>query len=312
MEARLVFAGTPGFAAVHLQALLERGAVPAAVYTQPDRRAGRGQHLQPSPVRQLAETHGLEVRTPPDFADPREVERLAALRPQLLLAVAYGVLLPPAVLAICPCVNVHASLLPELRGAAPIARALLEGRTQTGITLMRMTERLDAGDMLLQETCPISADDTAESLAQRLAGIGAQLLAGHLEDLLCGRLHGVPQDESRASYARKLSKREAPLDFTRTPAELERQVRGLIPWPVATISAGGQSFKVFRARARTEEHDLAPGTLAALTAGHLAVACRGGMLEIELLQPPGRGPVRAGQYARGRPDVFSIGGVLGG
>ena len=312
MEPRLVFAGTPGFAAAHLQVLLERGAVPAAVYTQPDRRAGRGQHLRSSAVRLLAEDRGLEVRTPRDFSDPHEVERLAALRPQLLVAVAYGVLLPPAVLNICPCINVHASLLPELRGAAPIARALLEGRTQTGITIMRMAERLDAGDMLLQETCSISPDDTSESLAQRLSGIGARLLAGHLEDLLCGRLHGVPQDESRASYARKLSRHDAPLDFTRTPQELERQVRGLIPWPVATFSAGGQNFKVFRARARTERHDLAPGTLAALTPEHLAVACCGGMLEIEIMQPPGRGPMRAGQYACGRPGVFSVGVVLSG
>ena len=238
---RLVFAGTPEFAAVHLQALIDAGYPIAAVYTQPDRPAGRVQKLAMSPVKQLALSHGIPVQQPPTLRDPAAQATLAALEPDLLVVVAYGLILPQAVLDIprLGCINSHASLLPRWRGAAPIQRALEAGDAESGVTVMRMEAGLDTGPMLSKVSTPLTADDTGGSLHDRLASLGAAAVVQALPGLADGSLAGEVQDDDLATYAHKLNKDEARLDWGRPAVELERRIRAFDPWPLCHTALAG-------------------------------------------------------------------------
>lgn len=245
----IVFAGTPEFAVPNLRALLATGHDVVAVYTQPDRPAGRGRKLRASPVKELALEHGIPIEQPPTLRNAEYQATLAAYAPDLLVVVAYGLILPQAVLDLPRrgCVNVHASLLPRWRGAAPIQRAILAGDAETGVTLMRMEAGLDTGPMLAKTVCPIGAADTAADLHDRLAKLGGELLARNLDALLAGNLPGEVQDEALATYAAKLDKAEAELDWSRPAAELLRRINAFNPWPVAQSGFRGQTLRIWRA-----------------------------------------------------------------
>ncbi len=301
---RIIFAGTPDFAAVHLQALLDNGIRPLAVYTQPDRPAGRGHKLQPSAVKALALAHGLEVRTPLNFKQEADIQEFVALNADLAIVVAYGLLLPEAIFAAprLGSINVHGSLLPRWRGAAPIQRALMAGDAVTGVTIMQITAGLDSGAMLAKAQLPIEADDTAGTLFDKLAALGAQTLVKVLPDILAGKLQAKEQDEQEAIYARKLTKADSPLDPMKSASELALQVRGLNPWPAATLALGDAVCKVFAAQALAENYG-EPGTLLADKRG-IILNCLTGSLLITLLQYPGKKPCDAAAFARAHASLF--------
>ena len=302
---RIIFAGTPDFAAVHLQALLDNGIKPVAVYTQPDRPAGRGHKLTPSPVKSLALEHGLEVRTPLNFKDEAAVADFVALKADVAIVVAYGLLLPKAVFAAprCGSINVHGSLLPRWRGAAPIQRALLSGDKETGVTIMQIAAGLDSGDMLAKAVLPIADDDTAGSLFDKLATLGARTLVEVLPQVLAGTLTATAQDETQVTYAHKLTKAECPLDAHKSATELALQVRGLNPWPVATLSLGEQVCKIFAAQALNERSG-AVGSLQADKRG-IILNCAQGSLLITSIQAPGKKPCDAAAFARAHAAIFA-------
>ncbi len=265
MKLRVVFMGTPEFSVpAREQLLLDQHQV-VAVYTQPDRPAGRGRKLTPSPIKHLALEHGIPVEQPERLKPPEVQARLRAYAPDVMVVAAYGLILPRAVLEIPKhgCLNIHASLLPRWRGAAPIQRAILAGDAETGVTLMQMAAGLDTGDMLLKAVTPIGPGDTAQELHDRLAEQGAQLLLDCLEDLQAGRLRPEPQDEALATYAEKLSKAEAELDWFLSAAVLDRQVRAFNPWPGCYTRWREKQLKIIEAL------PLAAGRCAALRgAGH--------------------------------------------
>ncbi len=307
---RIVFAGTPEFAAVHLQALLDAGLTPVAVYTQPDRPAGRGQKLMASPVKQLAVEHGIPVHQPATLRDAAAQAELAALQPDLLVVVAYGLILPQAVLDIprLGCINSHASLLPRWRGAAPIQRAVQAGDAESGVTVMQMEAGLDTGPMLLKVTTPIAADDTGGSLHDRLATLGAAAVVEAIPQLAAGTLHGEVQDDALATYAHKLNKDEARLDWSRPAVELERLVRAFNPWPVCHTTLGEAALKVYAAA--VAEGQGAPGTILAASRDGLTVACGAGALRLTRLQLPGGKPLGFADLYNSRREQFAAGQVL--
>lgn len=316
---RIIFAGTPDFAAQHLQALLTAGFNIVAVYTQPDRPAGRGHKLTPSPVKALALQHNLPVYTPLNFKAESDVAQFADLKADLAIVVAYGLILPQAILDAprLGCINVHASLLPKWRGAAPIQRSLLSGEKVTGVTIMQIVRELDAGDSLHQSTLEILDTDTSGSLFERLAECGAKALVDFLPQLFAGEVTPVPQDPALVTYAQKLSKDESPLDFARSASELALQVRGLNPWPIATTTLDGVTYKVFAAHALSQEECAAlqlpaevtatAGELVAISDAGIVVACKTGYLCLETIQAPGKGRVAAAALARSKKDVFARG-----
>ncbi len=299
---RIVFAGTPEFAAVPLRALLDAAWPVTAVYTQPDRPAGRGRKLTASPVKQLAQAHALPVYQPASLRDPDAQAQLAALRPDLLIVIAYGLILPPAVLSIpsLACVNLHASMLPRWRGAAPIQRAIEAGDTRTGLCLMQMDAGLDTGPVLAQASWPIDAQCSAGELHDALAALGAERLPVWLTALQAGELQPKPQDEALATYAHKLSKADSRLDWSQDADVLARRVRAFNPWPVACAELHGQSVKLWAASARPERGEAAPGEIFALTETGLQVACGSGSLVIREMQFPGGRRLPAAEIARGR------------
>lgn len=249
---RIVYAGTPAFAVPALRALLDRGYPVAAVYTQPDRPAGRGRRLQASPVKALALAAGLPVEQPLNFKDPRIIERLKSYQPDLMVVAAYGLILPKAVLEIprWGCINIHASLLPRWRGAAPIQRAILAGDRETGITLMQMEPGLDTGPVLASRATPIEPAQTAGELHDRLAELGAELLLEHLDrfgESVDSGFQPQAQDAARATYAAKLDKREAEINWNLPAAVLQRQVCAFNPWPVAQTVLDGRALRIWRA-----------------------------------------------------------------
>ena len=243
---RIVFAGTPEFAAAHLKALLDTPHQIVAVYTQPDRPAGRGQKLMPSPVKQLAVENAIPVLQPPSLKDAAAQAELAALEPDLLVVVAYGLILPQAVLDIprFGCINSHASLLPRWRGAAPIQRAVQAGDAESGVTVMQMEAGLDTGPMLLKVRTPITADDTGGSLHDRLAELGPPAVIEAIAGLASGTLMGEVQDDALANYAHKLNKDEARIDWSRPAIELERLIRAFNPWPICHSTLNEAPLKV--------------------------------------------------------------------
>ncbi|TBU93271.1 methionyl-tRNA formyltransferase [Stutzerimonas kirkiae] len=308
---RIVFAGTPEFAAQHLQALLDAGRDVVAVYTQPDRPAGRGQKLAPSPVKQLAQAHGLPVYQPQTLRDPAAQGELAALRADLMVVVAYGLILPQAVLDTprLGCINSHASLLPRWRGAAPIQRAIQAGDGESGVTVMRMEAGLDTGPMLLKVSTPISAEDTGGSLHDRLAALGSGAVVEVVAALEAGSLDGEAQADALATYAHKLSKDEARIDWNRPAAELERLVRAFHPWPICHGSLNGEVLKVHAAQPSTGEG--APGTILAASREGLTVACGEGALLLTRLQLPGGKALEFADLFNSRREQFAPGQVLG-
>ncbi len=309
----IVFAGTPDFAAASLQALLDSPHRVIAVYTQPDRPAGRGRKLTPSPVKKLALEHGIEVRQPVSLKDADAQAELAALEPDLMVVVAYGLLLPKAVLETprLGCINVHASLLPRWRGAAPIHRALLAGDAETGVTIMQMDEGLDTGDMLLKARCDIGAGESSGELHDRLATIGAGALIDSLEGIAGGTIVCESQDDSLATYAHKLAKQEGELDWRQPAQVLARQVRGLSPWPVAFTRLGGDNLRVWAAKALDRGSNEHPGTIVAADRDGIQVACGEGVLSLTQVQLPGGKALDAAAMLNARRDTFAIGTRLG-
>ena len=307
---RIVFAGTPEFAARHLQALLDAGHPVVGVYTQPDRPAGRGQKLMPSPVKQLASQHNIPLFQPSSLRDPMAQAELAALRPDLLLVVAYGLILPQAVLDIprLGCINSHASLLPRWRGAAPIQRAIQAGDGESGVTLMQMEAGLDTGPMLCTVTTPISTEETAGSLHDRLAELGAQAMAAAIGPLVRGELRGEKQDDSLATYAHKLNKDEARIDWQQPATELDRQIRAFNPWPISHAQLNGETVKVLSAV--PEQASGPAGTILSANKDGLTVACGEGALRLTRLQMPGGKALAFADLFNSRRDQFACGLVL--
>lgn len=301
---KIIFAGTPDFALPVLQVLLESSHQLAAVYTQPDRPAGRGRHPRASPVKQLAVSHDIPVFQPGTLRAATVQAELAALHPDLIIVVAYGLILPPAVLAMprLGCINVHASLLPRWRGAAPIQRAILAGDTETGVTLMQMEAGLDCGPVLASRACAIGATDTGGQLHDRLARLGARLLEDSLGALEQGSLPAQVQDEAQVTYAAKLDKREALIDWSRPAAELGRQVRAFNPWPVAETRYAGKQLRVWEAGVvASAAAGQAPGSVVQAGKQGIDVVCGSGVLRLQMLQLPGARPVSAADFINAHP-----------
>jgi methionyl-tRNA formyltransferase len=310
---KIIFAGTPDFAARHLQALLHGDHDVVAVYTQPDRPAGRGKKLQASSVKEVAMAAGIEVQQPLSLKDPEAQATLAAYRADVMIVVAYGLLLPAAVLAMprLGCINVHGSLLPRWRGAAPIQRAIEAGDTQTGITIMQMDVGLDTGDMLSIHPCAILPRDTAADLHDRLADIGPPALLQTLQQLQRGTTHGEKQDDSLATYAHKLSKEEALIDWSQPAGQIDRRIRAFNPFPVAFTTLEGENLRVYQAEPHCQTHTALPGTLLRADK-ELVVACgEGTALSLLTVQLPGKKVVAVKDLLNGSAGRLRPGLTLG-
>ncbi len=304
---RIVYMGTPEIAAACLRRIHRDGHEIAAVYTKVDTPKNRGMKLTPSPVKEYAVAHDLPVVQPVTFREDRVAEELAALEPELICVVAYGKILPRRILEIPKygCVNIHASLLPKLRGAGPIQWSILNGETVTGVTAMYLSEGMDEGDMIDRIEVPIAETDTTVTLTEKLTEAGAELLSRTVRAIADGTAERTPQDPAEATYAPMLRKEMAPIDWTRTPAEISCQVRGMIPWPVATMTLGDRLCKVYAVKKLDGTTDRAPGRPVAVTKQGLEMACGGGgLLLVEEVQAQGGKRMRCADYLRGHPIVI--------
>ena len=287
---RLIFAGTPDFAAESLKALVKTEHDICAVYTQPDRPSGRGRKLTPGPVKQLALEHNIPVEQPLNFKTDDSLVTLAAYQADLMIVVAYGLLLPQKVLDTprLGCINVHASLLPRWRGAAPIQRAILAGDRETGVCIMKMEAGLDTGPILLEAHCPVQENDTAQTLHDRLAQIGAGTLIESLDNIELRLQNATAQDDSQSTYAVKLSKSEADIDWQQPAVQILRKVNALNPWPVAQTSWHGQTLRVWQAEVVDNKESAGAGTVQTTGKQGIDVATGNGVLRITRLQAPGK------------------------
>jgi methionyl-tRNA formyltransferase len=301
-ELRTVFMGTPEFALGSLSALIELGVDLRAVFTQPDRPSGRGQKLTAPPVKELALQHGLPVYQPLKLRDPAVVAQLRELAPDLIVVVAFGQILPQSVLDIPRhgCINVHASLLPRYRGAAPINKAIIDGEQVTGVTTMLMEAGLDTGPMLVKHATPIGAEETAGELHDRLALLGRQTLQETLARLCAGTLQAEPQDDSQSTYAPMLKKEHGRIDWSRSAREIHNLVRGLDPWPGAYTGLQGEVLRIAATRPLAETAGQAGAVIAADAQG-VVIGCGQGSLLVQQLQLPGKRRLAAADFLRGRP-----------
>lgn len=297
---RVVFWGSPEFAVAVLESVLASGHEVAGVVTRPPRPVGRGRRVRPTPVAQLADSAGVPVLAPKRLREEAFASELAGVAADVFLVAAYGAILSPAILSLPShgSLNVHASLLPDYRGAAPVTRAILDGRSETGITIMRMEEGLDTGAICLQARVPILAEDTAETLTSRLASLGGRLAVESLDRLQAGTLAEIPQDDARATYAQKVSTEEARVDWSRPAAEIERAARAFDPWPGAWTTFRGERLKVFRVSPRPRG-GAEPGEVTGLDPAPV-VEAGGGAVRLDLVQPPGARRMSGADWARGR------------
>jgi len=300
---KVVFAGTPEFSVPALQVLLDSEHTVVAVYTRPDRPSGRGRRIIQSPVKQLALQADLPVFQPSVLKTAEAQSELQELQPDLMVVVAYGLILPPDVLRIprLGCVNLHASLLPRWRGAAPIQRAILAGDTETGVCLMQMEAGLDTGPLLACRRCVIGETETGSQLHDKLAQLGADLLADNLDALERGALEPRPQDATGATYASKLDKSEALVDWSGSAVDIARKVRAFNAWPVAETCYRGRQLRIWEAQSRAGAAGASPGTVVSAGRDGIEVACGAGRLLIEKVQLPGARPVSAADFINANP-----------
>jgi methionyl-tRNA formyltransferase len=310
---RIVFAGTPDFAAHHLQALLHSRHQVVAVYTQPDRPAGRGKKLTASPVKLLAAQHDLPIEQPENLKSIDQQKTLAAYQADVMVVVAYGVILPEIILATprLGCINVHASLLPRWRGAAPVQRAILSGDAQTGVTIMQMDKGLDTGDILLQKVCAINDDDTGASLFETLAVLGQSALLDTLDHLVSLQQNKRSQHSAAATYAQKLHKEEGLIDWALPATEIDRRIRAFNPWPVAFGLLNGERVRLWKSKPLTNNYSAA-GTIVAADEQGLIVACGKGALHILQLQLPGGKQLPFREMKNAHNELFKIGNCFKG
>ena len=298
---RAIFAGTPEFAVPSLECLAKHASIElVAVYTQPDRRSGRGRQAQASPVKRVAQALSIPVVQPQSLKDPEAQAEFVALRADLLVVAAYGLILPATLLATPRlALNVHASLLPRWRGAAPIQRAIMAGDAETGISMMRVVEALDAGPVLLQRACTITHADTGGTLHDKLAVLGAACLQETVDDFLADRLNETPQDENLVCYAAKITPADRALNWAESAPELARRIRALNPVPAATMTLHETPVKVWEAHALTASADAAPGQIVAFSDTGIDIATADGVLRVTRLQPPGKRPLSAAEFVNG-------------
>ncbi|EPZ1679098.1 TPA: methionyl-tRNA formyltransferase [Yersinia enterocolitica] len=309
---RIIFAGTPDFAARHLGALLSSQHQIVGVFTQPDRPAGRGNKLTPSPIKVLAEQHDIPIFQPKSLRPEENQHLVADLNADIMVVVAYGLILPASVLAMprLGCINVHGSLLPRWRGAAPIQRSLWAGDAKTGVTIMQMDVGLDTGDMLHKIECDIQPEDTSATLYDKLAQLGPQGLLVTLQQLAEGSAQPEVQDEAQVTYAEKLSKEEAKLDWSLPAVQLERCIRAFNPWPVSYFVVDEQPIKVWQAQVLATVDNAAPGTIIHADKHGIQVATADGVLNITQLQPAGKKAMSAADLLNSRREWFIPGNQL--
>ncbi|MBB1278413.1 MULTISPECIES: methionyl-tRNA formyltransferase [Pseudoalteromonas] len=308
---RIIFAGTPDFAARHLQALIQSEHQIVGVYSQPDRPAGRGKKLKASEVKELALEHNLPVFQPQSLKNDEALAELTSLNADIMIVVAYGLILPKAILEAprLGCLNVHGSILPRWRGAAPIQRAIWAGDEQTGVTIMQMDEGLDTGDMLHISRCPISTTETSASLYTKLAELGPDALIETINKLANGEITPEPQNDELANYAKKLSKEEADIDWSMSALQIERNIRSFNPWPMCFTQMGGQTVKIHQAQVMLQSGD--PGQILSSDKNGVVVACGEHALCITQLQPQGKKPMAINDFLNGRSDWVTPGTILG-
>jgi methionyl-tRNA formyltransferase len=306
---RIVFAGTPDFAAVHLEALVANGLQVVSAYSQPDRPSGRGKKLSPTPVKIVAEQHGIPVNQPLTLNEPTAFATLQAYQADVMVVVAYGLLLPQAVLNLprYGCLNVHASLLPRWRGAAPIERAILADDKESGVCLMQMEAGLDTGPVLKTVRTPIQQDDNSASLTARLQQLGCAALIEVLQQLPSGTLHALPQDPTLASYARKMQKEEAQVDWSQSAQHIHNQVRAFYPRSPAWCLHEGKRLRLIHAQVCIGSSAAAPGTILAINTHSIKVACGSGVLEVFSVQTEGKPAMNIGSLLNGHPGYFQQG-----
>ena len=301
---KIVFMGTPQFARTSLSALIDDGQELLGVFTQPDKPRGRGMQTSPSPVKELAAEHGIPIYQPETFKDGEPTRILRQLAPDLVVAVAYGKLLPEDFLSVppCGCINVHASLLPRYRGAAPIQWAVLNGDAVTGVTVQYMAREMDAGDILSRRETAIGEFETSGELFDRLMVLGAELLVETVYRMENGTADRVPQDPAAATYTRMLDKSMSPIDWSRTPRQIVKQICGLDPWPVASAELGGCQLRIFGAEYTDTQTALSPGKIVSAGKNGIEVACGGGKtLLIKEVQPAGKKRMSAAAFLLGHP-----------
>ncbi len=299
---RVVFMGTPDFAVPSLKTLVEEKYEVIAVVTQPDRPKGRKREKTPSPVKQVAVELGIPVYQPARLRKSEELQQIIDLKPDLIVTAAYGQILPKSLLDAPPlgCINVHASLLPKYRGGAPIHQALIDGEKVTGVTIMYMVEKLDAGDMIMQAEMPIGPEDHVGTMHDKLSQLGANLLREVLPRLIQGKVTPIPQDESQVTYAPNITREAEKIDWLRSAEQLFNQVRGLHPWPVAFTLWRGKPLKIWWAESLEETTTAAPGTVIEVKETGISVATGKGILVIKELQPAGKRRMKVEEFVRGR------------